>query len=202
VVSDSEQAQRDAARARRGGNPIRWALTTHFDEQTHRRCPCQHRLATPPNCSPHPTAAQCLSRPTSAGLHLRPPCHGKKTRTKPGPSGHAPARAVSARPRLAQVQPSAFSRPCPTTFHSVQQQLGTGPRSHLHSSAASPRSYCICAAADICTLRVVAVNLAVFRVQISITDNKTMKRMYITLHPFTSSQTSAIQEQNIQEHDF
>ena len=58
-LAAAEEAQRDAARAKRGGWPIRRALTSQFNQRTHLAAapdPCL--AAAPVNCGPSHAAAQ------------------------------------------------------------------------------------------------------------------------------------------------
>ena len=63
-LAASEQVERDAARARRGGKPIRRVLSARFDKMTHRR-----RRPARTTSSRHRRAG----RPDAARLHLRAP---------------------------------------------------------------------------------------------------------------------------------
>jgi hypothetical protein len=64
-LAAEEQAQREAARARRGGRPIRRALTSQFNEPTHRRWSAEIR-----ELEPKPPAQQ--SQTHSGGSRDRP----------------------------------------------------------------------------------------------------------------------------------
>ncbi len=70
-LAASEQAERDAARARRGGKPIRRVLSARFAVGQDVAPPAapgrQHRLAAaaPADRGPHAPAAQCLPRNAS-----------------------------------------------------------------------------------------------------------------------------------------
>jgi hypothetical protein len=84
-LAASEHAERDAARARRGGKPIRRVLSARFDKMSHlRRRPADSIISPPPRrpivdlmLLPRNADRTPLGRPDAARLHLRAPRCGK-----------------------------------------------------------------------------------------------------------------------------
>ena len=74
-LAASEQAERDAARARRGGKPIRRVLSARFDKMSHRRRRPADSIVSPPPRQPIVdlmllTRNACCAMPLSLSFHL------------------------------------------------------------------------------------------------------------------------------------